>query len=104
MECGVEDYHDEVWFTWLMAPEDMEFTRSCQASVHLALTALYQAHLPHNAEYFTLMMMSVGSMSLGIGRSSIFTSRVPLKTTAFIVFFDMMILIAGLVLKLELKK
>jgi hypothetical protein len=49
------------------------------------------SHLPHSAEYLTLMIMSVGSTIFGIGRSSSSTFNVPLKTTAFIVFFDMVL-------------
>lgn len=47
-------------------------------------------HLPHKAEYLTLIKISVGSTIFGIGRSSITTFNAPLKTTAFIVFFDML--------------
>jgi hypothetical protein len=47
-------------------------------------------YLPQRAEYRTLMMMSVGSMILGIGRSWTLTSSLPLKTTAFMVFFDIL--------------
>lgn len=47
-------------------------------------------YLPHNAEYLTLIMTSVGSMIFGIGRSSILTSSFPLNTTAFIVVFDIL--------------
>jgi hypothetical protein len=50
-----------------------------------------ETHLPHNAEYLTLMIISIGSTILGIGRSSSFTSNVPLKTTAFIVVFDILL-------------
>jgi hypothetical protein len=37
------------------------------------------------------MIISVGSTILGIGRSSSFTFNVPLKTTAFIVVFDILL-------------
>ena len=40
----------------------------------------------------TLTIMSVGSLILGIGLSSIETACGPLKTTAFIVSLDMMYL------------
>jgi hypothetical protein len=50
-----------------------------------------EPYLPHKAEYLTLMIMSVGSTILGMGRSSSSTFNVPLKTTAFIVFFDMVL-------------
>ena len=37
------------------------------------------------------MITSVGSTILGMGRSSSFTSNFPLKTTAFIVVFDIVL-------------
>ncbi len=42
-------------------------------------------HLPHKAVYITFTIISVGSLILGIGRSSMAMARGPLKTTAFIV-------------------
>jgi hypothetical protein len=47
-------------------------------------------HLPHSAVYLTLTMMSLGSWISGMGLSSMATSSLPLKTTAFMVFEEPM--------------
>jgi len=82
--------HNEISLAWLVSSEYMQFTcpiiSSCDENLPCA-----HSYLPHNAEYFTLMITSVGSTILGMGRSSSFTSNFPLKTTAFIVVFDMVL-------------
>ena len=62
---------------------------SCQM-MDLKVERGWETYLPHRAEYLTLIRISVGSTILGIGRSSMTTFKAPLKTTAFIVSFDMM--------------
>jgi len=63
---------------------DEEYQRKILHTIDYMTDCTY---LPHNAEYFTFIIMSVSSIILGIGRSSISTFRVPLNTTAFIVDF-----------------
>ena len=66
--------------------EDMEFAGALKRQIRFIWAKqIASTHLPHKAVYITLTMISVGSLTLGIGRSSMATTWGSLKTTAFIV-------------------
>ncbi len=66
--------------------EDMELAGARMLDLPRSFEATFSStHLPHKAVYITFTIISVDSLILGIGRSSIAMTRGPLKTTAFIV-------------------
>lgn len=72
-------------------PEDMELTVKHGINRHGFSLGASQSYLPHSAEYMTFTITSVWSLILGIGRSSRATLCGPLKTTAFIVSFAIVV-------------
>lgn len=84
-------YHNKICSTWLMASENMKFTVFGGNMLDTSIRGMRRiTYLPHNAEYLTLTIISVGSTIVGMGRSSMTTLSLPLNTTAFIVVLDIL--------------